>query len=173
MLEVEVKVRWIGGEKPLLDLGVEFTGEVVQEDQYYQHPCRDFLESGEAFRLRREDGRLLLTYKGPRLDTDTKTRREIEFPIDGEMEAVLAELGFRRAGYVRKKRRNYQLDDVLLCLDEVEGLGSYLELETSKQEDKELLFDILGRLGVDKKESITDSYLELLSLKDAQEKEGD
>ncbi|MBD3260273.1 MAG: class IV adenylate cyclase, partial [Candidatus Altiarchaeales archaeon] len=145
MLEVEVKVPWSGGDKPLFDLGAKFREEYLQEDVYFAHPCRDFLESGEALRIRCVDGEFFLTYKGPRLDVDTKSRQEIEFPASAQLFEVLKKLGFREAGCVVKKRRTYKLGDLLFCLDDVEGLGSYLEVESNKLEDKQEIFAVLSK----------------------------
>ena len=38
-------------------------------------------QTDEALRIRQVDGRPLITYKGPKIDRQTKTRREIELPL--------------------------------------------------------------------------------------------
>ena len=70
---------------------------------------------------------------------------------------------------MEKLRREYRLDDVTLCLDEVTGLGAYLELETlaPSEEDREAavnrLLTLLDRLGVSRDRLTRHSYLELLA----------
>ena len=64
---------------------------MVQIDCYYAHPVRDFAASDEALRLRQVGENNYITYKGPKLDTTTKTRREIEISLpDGLQSAAEA-----------------------------------------------------------------------------------
>src|SRR5215471_11347378 len=75
---------------------------IKQSDQYFAHPCRDFAKTDEALRIRVVGDKSFVTYKGPKLDKTTKTRREIELPLDsgdhdGERFAsLLAALGFTK-----------------------------------------------------------------------------
>ncbi|MDZ7620691.1 MAG: class IV adenylate cyclase, partial [Patescibacteria group bacterium] len=56
-----------------------------ETDLYFNHPQRDFRETDEAFRIRRRGLANRVTYKGPKIDATTKTRRELELPLpDGE-----------------------------------------------------------------------------------------
>jgi adenylate cyclase class 2 len=143
------------------------------EDTYYAHPCRDFSETDEALRIRinRFNGHFeaFLTYKGPKLDEESKTRREIEVPItdpDKHVE-ILEALGFSEVMTVRKIREKYYVDKgVVITLDEIEGLGKFVEIEKLTEEEEEIsktveeLRRILESLGVERFERR--SYLELL-----------
>lgn len=172
MIEVEVKVRTSldGVEERLRGLGAEPVAEKTQVDTYFSAPHRDFAETDEALRVRSEDGDAYVTYKGPKRDTETKTREEHETAV-GEIEtasAVFESLGFKEFGTVEKHRRVYVLDDVTVTLDDVEGLGEFVEVEVENSGDEDAdaaraeVFDTLERLGLDPADSITDSYLELL-----------
>jgi adenylate cyclase class 2 len=118
-------------------LGGVFSERQTEVDQYFAHPCRDFAATDEALRIRRVGTAACVTYKGPKIDRSTKTRREIELPLPGgQVEAwaeLLAAIGFRPVAEVRKQRRRAQLAwedrSVLVVLDEVEGLGVFTELE--------------------------------------------
>ena len=68
-------------EAALARLGATWHGTAEQVDRYFNHPDRDFAATDEALRLRRTDEALAITWKGPRLDATTKTRREIELPL--------------------------------------------------------------------------------------------
>ncbi|OPY33378.1 MAG: CYTH domain protein [Methanomassiliicoccales archaeon PtaU1.Bin124] len=167
MLEIEVKVPVtdLGSiETRLVGLGGVFVTEKAQEDLYMAHPCRDFGVTDEALRLRMDGNAQVLTYKGPKMDARSKTREEIEFSVPMEqMRTVLERLGFVKFIQVRKVRKEYVLDDVLVCLDQVEGLGSYVELEFSGQDAEKGLVrveDIKHRLGIEGNE--IRSYLELI-----------
>jgi adenylate cyclase class 2 len=112
----------------------------VHADTYYNHPCRDFVETKEAFRIRRVDGRPMVTYKGPKLPGTVKARRELEWRLDpgdndgANMEELLHLLSFRRIATVKKTRHPFALPDPLsdLCVvvDDVERLGFFAEIET-------------------------------------------
>ena len=77
-------------------------------DLFFNHPGRDFAVTDEALRLRQKGGRGFITYKGPKIDATTKTRREIELPL-GNAPATIAAwremldaLGFTPVGEVRR-----------------------------------------------------------------------
>ncbi len=157
--------------------GAERRGAVVQEDMYYDAPHRNFAETDEALRIRRErapdadesEAVARVTYKGPLVEAESKTREEFETGVDdGEtMDSVLDALGFDPAATVRKVRERYALDDYTVTLDAVDGLGEFVEVETETDEDgveaaREGAYDLLERLGLDPAEQIRTSYLGLL-----------
>jgi adenylate cyclase class 2 len=173
--EVEVKFRVADLQALQAELrarGAEPLDEVCQEDCYLAHPSRDFARTDEALRVRSVGDQAFLTYKGPRVDAATKTRQELELPLgEGATPwlALLQALGFTPAGTVRKRRRTLRLGHgehrVLVALDDVEGLGSYVELELTAPEvgvaaARQALLDLAAQLGLQDGERR--SYLELL-----------
>jgi len=68
-------------ERRLAELAGRFYAPVDQVDRYFNHPCRDFAQTDEALRLRHHGDGVAITWKGPRIDAATKTRREIELPL--------------------------------------------------------------------------------------------
>ena len=180
MYEVEVKVAadLDSVAERLADLGADHTGDVVQVDTYYDAPHREFAETDEALRVRREthDGETAarITYKGPLVETESKTREEYETGVgDGETAAAIFEkLGFRPAATVTKDRRFYRYDGYTVTLDAVEDVGEFVEVETETDESgvesaREGAYDVLRDLGLDPEEQIRTSYLGML-LEDAQ-----
>ncbi len=135
-MEVEVKGRLPEGLKPE-EMGWKFLKEISEEDVYFQHPCRDLGETDEALRVRFSEGKVELTYKGPKVDSITKSREEISCETSEEISKILERLGFKPVGRVRKRRRIYRKEELSLFLDEVWGeafgievyLGKYLEVE--------------------------------------------
>jgi len=114
-----------------------------QADVYFNHPAHDFAKTDEAFRIRTVDGRPCVTYKGPVVDSQTKTRREIEVALAGDQAGekfaeILRSLGFRPVREVRKRRQTYQLSwqgrEFEIAVDEVEELGVFAEIETLADE---------------------------------------
>ena len=147
MYEVENKYRIDDAgavESRVVALGCEFDPPMVQVDQYFNHPARDFAQTDEALRIRSVGDENRLTYKGPKIDQQTKTRREIEFAIGSgrktaeQMAEVLTILGFQVVHEVQKKRRigHFIWQDLAVeaALDEIDGLGSFLEIEISAEE---------------------------------------
>jgi adenylate cyclase class 2 len=162
----------------LTELGVKLDDPVAQADQYFAHAARDFAQTDEALRIRTVGNGSFVTYKGPRLDAATKTRRELELPLatsdpDGSKFAeLLTALGFTPVATVRKQRRKFHIHrygrDVEGALDEVNGVGSYLELELMA--DQRELADaksIIAALATELQlgDSERRSYLELLLAK--------
>jgi adenylate cyclase class 2 len=114
MFEVELKFAVIDGQvlrARLAELGASFGAIVEQVDTYYAHPARDFARTDEALRIRRAGPDNWITYKGPKLDQVTKTRRELELPLPpGDAGAacfgeLLEAVGFRPVAQVRKRRQ--------------------------------------------------------------------
>jgi adenylate cyclase class 2 len=149
MLEIEQKFAgadFTAIERRLAEWGARPGGEHVEADHYFNAPDRDFARTDEAFRLRRVGPANFLTYKGPKRPAAVKTRTELEVPLpDGDAAAVqftelLGHLGYRFVAVVRKQRRLYHLRregfDLTVCLDEVDGLGRFAELEVLAPEDQ-------------------------------------
>jgi len=202
MFEVEVKLRAShDAVRPALaEADAVFVERVTQVDTYYDAPHRDFAETDEALRLRREtresdvEGELdrrsdddaaqadqgaattKLTYKGPLVDADSKTREEHETGVDdGDTAAAIFDgLGFEPAAVVEKHRTFYELDGYTVTLDQVAGLGEFVEVEaeTEASDDvasvREGAFDVLRTLGLDPTDQIRTSYLGMLLEADAE-----
>jgi adenylate cyclase class 2 len=171
MIEVEVKVK-ADHEKVrsiLKKIGAVKVRVENQSDTYFAAPHRDFAETDEALRIRSLDGQAVLTYKGPKLDGVSKTREELETPVDEVTTTrVLHALGFSEAGIVRKIREVFRAGEITVCLDAVEGLGEFLEVEIMAENKKTLetarymLFEFLKPFGFGEKDSIRTSYLEMV-----------
>jgi len=162
-------------EALLGERGAKPGAAVEQVDQYYAHPARDFAKTDEALRIRTVAERSFVTYKGPKVDATTKTRRELELPLDasdgdGQKFATLLEaLGFTPVAMVRKQRRTFHLQyqghDVEGALDEVAGVGTFVELELQADDEtvdtaKQAVSSLAAELNLG--ESERRSYLEML-----------
>jgi adenylate cyclase class 2 len=159
----------------LKKLGAALGAPIEQSDQYFAHPSRDFAKTDEALRIRTVGDKSLVTYKGPKLDSTTKTRREIELPLgpndaDGSRFAELLEaLGFKPVAIVRKTRRTCRIcvggDEVEVALDDVDQVGSFVELELQADDAtleaaKQSIAQLAAELDLGPQERR--SYLEML-----------
>lgn len=178
MLEVEVKYPVADIEsvaRTLAGLGATPGADRTDRDHYFNAPDLDFALTDEAVRLRRIGRANRLTYKGPKLDTISKTRTEIEIRLaDGDATAADAErlllaLRYRAVAVVTKRRRLYHLTrggfDVEVCLDDVDRVGTFAEVEVvaepARYEDaRRVVLDLAAELGLANPERR--SYLELL-----------
>ena len=176
--EVEQKfpvARMAEVEAKLSALGAEVSEPRLEVDLYYAHPARDFASTDEALRIRRVGGANWITYKGPKVDRTTKTRREIELELPPEEAGALAwaglleVLGFRPVAEVRKQRRKafipWEDRRVEASLDEVDRVGTFVELELVVEPEevepaKACIASLAGQLGLAGSERR--SYLELL-----------
>jgi len=160
-------------ERRLNELQPERRPAVTQVDTYFAHPQRDFGQTDEALRLRQVGEANFVTYKGPKIDATTKTRREIELPLpEGELARwaeLLTALSFRSEAAVRKQRRTGTLRrgawEVEIVLDDVDRVGTFCELELQAEETtleaaKRCLAEVAAELQLSAVER--KSYLELL-----------
>ncbi|MCS7144216.1 MAG: class IV adenylate cyclase [Archaeoglobaceae archaeon] len=163
-MEVEAKFKLKQGVEEKIKKIAKFFEEKEEFDVYLNHPCRDFAKTDEALRLR-VDKKVKLTYKGPKIDSETKSREEVNVEVNNFHEALklLEFLGFRKFRAVKKLRKIYRMDKAIICVDSVEGLGDFIEIEVEGGlENKEEIFRIAEMLGYTKAESIRLSYLEML-----------
>ena len=165
----------IGVFSRLFPLGAVKAEQRTDRDHYFNAPDRDFAKTDEAFRLRRIGSENRLTYKGPKRDAATKTRTEIEVKLAegdaaaADTERMVRALGYRSVAEVRKSRIVFHLERsgfaVEACVDEVEGVGSFVELEIAAEEAqfedaKGVVLQLAQELGLVEQERR--SYLELL-----------
>jgi adenylate cyclase class 2 len=184
-IEVEVKapvndLDAVG--RTLRGMGALKLNSETQYDEYYDHPCKSYQATDEAVRIRRRipahttkaaktEPRPIIemTYKGPRVDPKSKSRTEISLPVtDSESARLFLEhLGFRHVGTITKRRVFYEVGDATVSLDDVEGVGLFIEIEkivTSRSEVEKArdgLLVLMNELGLDPSTSIRDSYLEM------------
>lgn len=176
MLEVELKVK-IPSLDPVREQlkreNAQFFGKVHEHDIYYNAPHRDFGKTDEAVRVRYTDDHAVVTYKGPKIKKfGLKAREELNFAVEcGEtFETMLDRLGFTKTLEVNKWRENYKFKEASICLDTVDELGTFAEIEviTESENDNptakiESIAQEIGVVG----EPLLTSYLELLFAKRA------
>ena len=148
--------------------GGEWLDELKQMDQFFDYADRKLLKADSGLRLRIEQGkktnRTQLCFKGPRQKGQYKRREEIEFDVgDSDMATMLLEaLGFIKTLVVEKTRRLAQLDSCQVCLDEVNGLGSFIEIEGPNETEIE---QVAIKLKLNEHQHIASSYVKMLAEK--------
>ena len=145
-------------------LGAADSGLLVQEDTYYR-------ASTGRLKLRRIEGRgsELIWYQRP----DEQAVRASAYCVvpvadPGAMHQALA--GALGCGVVAKRRRLFLWHNVRIHLDEVRGLGRFIEFEAVIEagEDEEVshrrLEKLSGVLGIDAKQTLAPSYSDLMGI---------
>ncbi|QDV17913.1 CYTH domain protein [Gimesia panareensis] len=178
MLEIEQKFQ-ISDKSHLLaqleQIGATQGATLDQEDYYFAHPSRDFVETDEALRIRRIGTENHITYKGPKRATVSKIRKEIELAFEAgpaalsQLKEMLELLGFQPVRNVKKQRTPYSFQHdqrhFEITIDEVEELGTFAEVETLAEEAEleqaeAAVIQLAGQLGLSS--SIRTSYLGML-----------
>lgn len=171
MLEIELKVRVPGLDpvrESLRKMNARYRGKAHERDVYYNAPHRDFSKTDEALRVRYVNDSAVVTYKGEKIKNyGLKAREEFNTAVEsGEVfEQILARLCFTRTAQVSKWRETYTLGQATVSLDEVEGLGTFVEIEVISEGEMNTALPEIGNLKKElgiTGEAILDSYLELL-----------
>ena len=182
MVEVEIKLPIKNKEiveKSLEKLGFVKAGLVREEDVYFDNESSRIRENGEALRVRKvtnlatDESETRITYKGKKLDQVSMTRKELETGVsDAEVcIQILEAIGYQAIPpEVVKTRQEYTFENVTACIDQVQNLGDFLELEILIEEDEnkenalQQIEIILRRLGYTLKDTTRTSYLSMLQL---------
>ncbi|WP_455645016.1 class IV adenylate cyclase [Methanosphaera sp.] len=176
MIEVEMKAKIndkMEALEKIKEIGGTYSHSEKQHDIYFNSSDKDFKKSDEALRIREipngEEFKCILTYKGPKLDSKSKTRKEVEVEIDDtdNMTEILVKLGYKPTAIVNKVRRIFKYEEYTITLDKLNQLGYYMEIEYVAEEDSDIEEIRNNIIEVFKKMDITSgfertSYLGLL-----------
>jgi adenylate cyclase class 2 len=155
-------------EQRLQQLGATFEKKFLQTDIYFDHNNLNLTNNDVCLRIRKQtsdsEEKIFLTYKGPKEEDNYKKRREIELQIH---DATAAEKLFTALGYVKeiiveKERRQWRLVHCAVLLDDLQQLGTFVEIEGPNANDIE---SIQKDLQLDNLPHIQESYAHLITEK--------
>jgi len=133
--EIEVKYRVADASALLAELraqGITFGAPVRQDDQAYAPNGWSYGDAkiGVPFvRLRTVGGAHAFTLKRPAENELACEEHETAVADREQMHQAILAMGFYPTVRIVKVRRTAIVDELSLCVDEVEGLGAFLELE--------------------------------------------
>lgn len=173
-LEIKIEVSldiFIKLEKEISTKG-EKLAEKTQEDIYYSPSDESFYDHGDkCLRIRKEEKEIYLSYKQiyhERLNDRFIDEYETKIGDFDSMDQILSALKFRRDIVVKKHRKEFAYGDkFLIALDEVEGLGHFIEIENKnegksiEQRNKELV-QLAISLGLDLSMQNEEGYSNML-----------
>ena len=172
MREIEVKIRTKDlktVEIKLRELGYVLSAPISQQDTIYSYGdgMREWEESKEGsvvMRIRRMDGKAEFNLKKQRTNELDNLEYETTIENPEAMHAILLTLGYKPKVEVKKIRRKGKLGEYEICLDEVERLGGFVELEKLAPEDadpvavQEELLRTLESLGLSRQDQESRGY---------------
>jgi adenylate cyclase, class 2 len=166
-IEAKLKVEQLAPYSQLLEqLGAQLRGSYRQLDTFYDRPGNELLQAGSGLRLRQEQQqnncKNILCFKGPAQKSNYKHREEIEVEVNdtNQVSILLDRLGYKPILTVEKKRTVWNFNNCLVCLDEVNGLGNFLEIEGQTEDD---INTVAAKLKLDQHEHIPLSYAQMIS----------
>ncbi|XP_076645540.1 uncharacterized protein LOC143354992 isoform X1 [Halictus rubicundus] len=168
MRNIEIKAK-ISDPENVINLTKQITDSdckiIKQHDTYFK-------VTGGRLKLREfEDGSgELLFYRrsntlGPKLCDYMKT--SLDFETCTQIRNTLTESN-GCLGIVKKTRKLYMVGQTRVHIDEVEGLGSFMELEVVLTDDQDneagekIAEDLMTKLDIQKEDLIANSYIDLL-----------
>jgi adenylate cyclase class 2 len=158
-LEREIKLRFDSVEDAraavLATGATPLLGRRLQEDSLLDTETEELRRRRCVLRVRVENGKSRLTFKGPVQPSEMKLREEIETVVgDGEiLLRVFGELGLHVWFRYEKYREEFAHEDVIIAVDET-PVGVYVEIEGSDTGIASTAL-LLGRSPAD---YIVDSY---------------
>jgi adenylate cyclase class 2 len=161
MIEVEVRARVnsFRGIRENLNERARFMGSAHQTDAIFGHPNfldseNKVIEGGIIARIREEGNSKTLEFKEvKRYKGALELKHEIHDAA--AIRDFLSKLGFQEGFSIKKVRETYLYRDFLVCLDTVEDLGQFIEVERivgSEQEAGEarkLCLEVLKQFAPD------------------------
>ena len=164
MTEIEVKIRIDNPEKlkeKLAAIGAELVKDRYREENaLYDFHSHILSSQQRALRLRAENKKAYLTFKGPPLKSRKfKIREEYETEIKNikQMKKILKELGFIPTFRYQKYRTVYRTKKTKICLDET-SVGNFVELEGEQSH----IVRVANSLGFSKQEFIKLDYIQMI-----------
>jgi predicted adenylyl cyclase CyaB len=161
---IEIKCRCADLEKvcqKAKKLGAEDKGLLRQRDTFFQGvkariKLREVGEKAELISYRRKDA------------PEARASDYVVIPVaDPEAMRAVLDHGLGEKGVVKKVRHLFLYRHTRIHLDEVEGLGSFVELETvlsdiDETEGRKELSEVAEALGLRPEDSLAKPYVELL-----------
>jgi adenylate cyclase, class 2 len=173
MLEVEVKAILKSKEVTLTaleKLGISFEEPSVQIDHVFVQNAESiaaFYQNTIFIRIREQKNKKpILTLKKKQANL-ASLEYETEIESVRELAQILTTLGYPEALIIKKTRAKQKYNEYTICIDEVEGLGTFIEVEKLVRDGdittiQDELFAFVLTLGIQPEDRILDAYDTLL-----------
>ena len=173
MREIEIKVR-VADKSSLLqilsDQNVALSNPVTQRDRVFGRPGVDGGNDNSApwLRIRTEtkngEVKQIFTLKKSVTNQMDSIEHETEVDNADELAKIIEHMDFTPYSDLTKTRQKAHDGDVEICVDTVEGLGDFMEVEKLTEEDADYdaviveLWAVLDKYGLKREDEVTDGY---------------
>lgn len=178
MREIELKYKVKNYDElinKLEKMNCKIENAISQNDTIYVKNLEntDSVEGSIWLRVRKNNDKIELNLK--KQSKNIRESEEIEFGVDSYIKAnqFLEILGYKKWVEVNKKRRYSKYKNYNLCIDEVEKLGSFIEIEllveeTDQNDYIDALKNIAKELGLEENDTVNTHYDTMISELDKQ-----
>jgi adenylate cyclase class 2 len=153
-LEIEAKMRLTDPDavaRSLADSKADCLGNIFETNTFFDTDEGQLKSSDCGLRIRVEQWEgaehvATITHKGPRTQSQLKSRHESEVRVDNAQRAaeLLGELGYRAVLTFEKRRQRWELDGCWVELDSLPMLGHFIEIEGPSEAAVTALREKLG-----------------------------
>ncbi len=172
-IEVKARISDINSVKNKLEqMGCDFSEPLVQHDYIYnlKNIDIDMRHKTPVLRVRKQNEKTIFTVKQDRKGELDCIEKEIEVDNGAILQEIFIMLGYTKTVEVEKSRLKTKYNDYEICLDEVKGLGAFIEVEKLSSEygdavQKEL-FDFLQKIGIKSEDRVLVGYDTLIFQKE-------
>ena len=163
-IEIKARVRDLAGLRARAEELSDTPVQVIPQEDTFFHTPKGRLK----LRRLQPDQAQLVYYERP--DQDGPKRSNYQIYETGNPEGLLTALSLALGvrGVVRKTRYLYLAGQTRIHLDDVEGLGQFMELEVvlrdgqTDAEGKAIAEELMTRLGVRQEDLLEGAYMDLL-----------
>lgn len=163
-IEIKARVRNFGEIRARAEKLSDTAVQVVPQEDTFFNTSQGRLK----LRVLSENKGQLIYYTRPDQEGPKRSHYHISHTSDPENLKRVLEFAYGIRGVVRKTRYLYLVGQTRVHLDEVEGLGQYMELEVVMQEGQSdaegqaIAEALMASLGVERSELLEDAYMDLL-----------
>jgi len=166
-IEIKARVRDFNEIKTRAEKLSDTPAEVIpQEDTFFNIP-----QGRLKLRVLAADSGQLIYYTRPDQEGPKRSDYHISHTADPENLKHVLELAYGIRGVVKKTRYLYLVGQTRVHLDDVEGLGHFMELEVVMREGQgdaegqEIAEGLMNSLGVERSDLLDGAYMDLLEKK--------
>lgn len=133
-MEIELRARLTNGPEFLQSLrrrvGRMQAGSITQDDRYFRHEADR--KRRIIVRIRRTETSAIVTFKSRATGSDTAWLN-VDLPLNepNDLERLLLSGGYVPVVRIRKRRWTFRFRGMELNVDQVRGLGWYIEIEAN------------------------------------------
>ena len=171
MIEMELKASLknkLHVKKIFEQYGCVWTSGGLQVDTIYEKKNIQQIIHAPIFRIRKCNDKTILTLKILEEDLDTAEELELDVSNDKVMDEMLQIIGFSPKIQDIKTRQKTKYREFVICIDEVEGLGDFIEIEmvAEKSDNKDKIYremrKVLSKVGVMEGDIKKEKYYEMI-----------